>query len=339
MKQTETSFDVLAYKRKNTITPSTAYSFSESPEMIQNESDVLARNLALMQNQLASKLNQQAKYIGLQVPVLQNRNDLTDVKLEKVRKNKEIVKAVLKKLDGAEGGGFMGGDTDVQEWEQENRKELVAVCGIEKEIKEMMKKMKDFKRLERKEIILNDKINFYQNEIEKLKEYKQELSENLSDIQKGQKRVLEIFQNSKIKLESLITSKENLLVCIPEIQNPPLKLEKLKVELDEIKSSNLELRQLLSSYKSEESDISSKYHKKFSDYKKCLSNFHSREVLMKVQARYLEEKSARISFVKKELGDLEKSLSKFTSKTLQTKSNHSSRSPILRTKSINSKNQ
>ena len=339
MKQTETSFDNLAFKRKNTITPSTAYSFSESPEMIQNESDVLARSLALMQNQLASKLNQQAKYIGLQVPVLQNRNDLTDIKLEKVRKNKEIVKAVLKKLGGIESGDVKGGYVDVQEWEQENRKELVVVSGIEKEIREKMKKMKDFRRLERKEILLNDKINFYQNEVEKLSQCKKELSENLADIQEGQKKVLEIFTNSKIKLESLIASKENLLVCIPEIQNPPLKIENLQVELDEIKSNNLKLRQLLSSYKSEVHDVSTKYQKKFSYYKSCLSNFHSREVLMKVQARYLEEKSARISFVRKELGELEKSLSKFTSSTLETKQKHSSRSPILRTKSINSKNQ
>ena len=37
-------------------------------------------------------------------------------------------------------------------------------AGKKAKLVEKMKKMKDFRRLERKEILLNDKINFYQNE-------------------------------------------------------------------------------------------------------------------------------------------------------------------------------
>lgn len=319
MKQGESDFNILGLKR-NTITPSTAYSFSETPEIIQSKSDALTRNLALMQNQLALKLNQQAKYIGLKIPVLHNRNDLADLNLQKVRKNKEIISAVMEKLQKISYWPPSAEIVDLEVVDQENKKELKAVVEIQKEIKEMIKKIKNFKKLERKEILLNEKIIFFHNKIEKIKQFKKELLENLSDIEKGQNKVVDIIMLSKTKLESLIDSKEDLMNCIPQIQRPSSKLESLKVEINELKSINFELHRLFLSHESELNDLLIKNKNKLLDYNKYLSNFHSREVLMKVQARYLEEKKARIDLARKELGLLEKSIYKFISNS--PKPNH-----------------
>ena len=125
---------------------------------------------------------------------------------------------------------------------------------------------------------------------------------------------------SKTKLESLIDSKEDLMNCIPQIQRPSSKLESLKVEINELKSINFELHRLFLSHESELNDLLIKNKNKLLDYNKYLSNFHSREVLMKVQARYLEEKKARIDLARKELGLLEKSIYKFISNS--PKPNH-----------------
>ena len=319
MKQGESDFNILGLKR-NTITPSTAYSFSETPEIIQSKSDALTRNLALMQNQLALKLNQQAKYIGLKIPVLHNRNDLADLNLQKIRKNKEIISAVMEKLQKISYWPPSAEIVDLEVVDQENKKELKAVVEIQKEIKEMIKKIKNFKKLERKEILLNEKIIFFHNKIEKIKQFKKELLENLSDIEKGQNKVVDIIMLSKTKLESLIDSKEDLMNCIPQIQRPSSKLESLKVEINELKSINFELHRLFLSHESELNDLLIKNKNKLLDYNKYLSNFHSREVLMKVQARYLEEKKARIDLARKELGLLEKSIYKFISNS--PKPNH-----------------
>lgn len=319
MKQGESDFNILGLKR-NTITPSTAYSFSETPEIIQSKSDALTRNLALMQNQLALKLNQQAKYIGLKIPVLHNRNDLADLNLQKIRKNKEIISAVMEKLQKISYWPPSAEIVDLEVVDQENKKELKAVVEIQKEIKEMIKKIKNFKKLERKEIHLNEKIIFFHNKIEKIKQFKKELLENLSDIEKGQNKVVDIIMLSKIKLESIIDSKEDLMKCLPQIQRPSSKLESLKVEINELKSINFELHRLFLSHESELNDLLIKNKNKLLDYNKYLSNFHSREVLMKVQARYLEEKKARIDLARKELGLLEKSIYKFISNS--PKPNH-----------------
>ena len=314
MKQGESDFDILGIKR-NTITPSTAYSFSESPEIIQNKTDALAKNLALMQNQFAIKLNQQIKYLGLKIPVLHNRNDLADLNLEKIRKNKEIIRSISKKLERFSNEAQRVYDVDIDFLEENNKKEWAIYLVIQKDLKEMIKKVKNCKTLERKEILLNHKIIILQNKVEKMKQYKKELSENLSEIDKGQNQVADFIMFLKIKLESLIASKEDLLNCIPQIQRPCSKLESLKFEINEIKSLNFELRQLLLSHEFELNDIVAKNNLKSADYNKYLSNFHSREVLMKVQARFLEEKIARIDLTRRELEELEKSLYIFTSNT------------------------
>jgi hypothetical protein len=296
------------------------------------ESNLLTRNLTAMQRKLAAKLKKQGHYLSLHIPVLQNRSDLVDLKLEKLRNNRDILENTLKTLEKFENPEIFA--IEIEKLEDNNEENMRKAILMEKEVNLLKKKQRDIKRLEKKEIILNEKSRLFSEELLKFNNFRKELSENSSEIHSGQLKIVEIFHLSKKRLENLMISKEELRLSIPLLhlskENSDFK------ETQKIKSQNLHLRQVLSSLQQDLQVLSQKNSQGRRDLEKWLQNFKSREVLLKVQARYLEEKKARIDFIKSELASIEKALSQVKTTTTSSKPSRIQSFPRVSNKSSNS---
>lgn len=308
MKHTESSFDSQILMRKFSKTPSTAYSYTESPMLGSSQSDILSRNLAMMQSQLAEKLKKQAYYLSLQVPVVQHKLELTDLRLEKVTNNSKTVKNVLHKFSKKFDPELRL--KNVVCLEKSNESELKEIERLKGCLKVVGKKVKSTQMLNRRDIFLQEQCLLYEKEHKQMIEKKNELIENLHEISQCQKKILKIYSLSKSKLEHLILSKEELLLSIPYLSKPSTEYSSQKPQTSNILKKNQELKQILSSLTQELQVIQSSISQKRAESSKAIENFNSRNALINVQRRFLEEKKTRIEFVKKELDDIQKSAAK-----------------------------
>lgn len=327
MKQTESNFDSQAFKRKLSKTPSTTYSYSESPMVESSQSDILTRNLTMMQSQLALKLKKQAYYLNLQTPVLQHKLELADLRLEKLKRNSFTVKKILKTLSKNSNPKLHL--KKVMNLEKNNEKTLKERDLLKENLKLTGKKVKNCQILNRRGTFLTDQCLLYEKEHNQIIDKKKELNENLQEITECQNKILKLYSFTQSRLESLILSKEELLLSIPILNKPNIEFSGKKTEIKELNQENFELKQMINSLTRELEDLNKSNSFKKVELNKATENFNSRKALLKVQSRFLEEKKARIEFVKKELADIQKSAS-----TIQSR-NHSNEGSARSAKSNN----
>ena len=327
MKQTESNFDSQAFKRMQSKTPSTTYSYSQSPMIESSQSDILTKNLTMMQSQLALKLKKQAYYLSLQTPVLQHKLELADLRLEKLKTNSSTVKNILKAL--SKNSNPKVHLKKVVNLEKNNEKTLKETDLLKENLKLTGKKVKNSQILKRRGTFLIDQFLSYEKEHEHILDKKKELSENLQEIAECQNKILKLYLASNARLESLMLSKEELLLSIPILDKPSSKFSAEKTEIKELNQENLKFKQIINSL----TKVLGEYDKSISlkrvELNKATENLNSRKALLKVQSRFLEEKKARIEFVKKELADIQKSAS-----TIQSRS-HSNEGSAKSAKSNN----
>jgi multidrug efflux pump subunit AcrB len=91
MKAIDFSLEIDSKLRKYSKTPSTVYSMCSSPTLkIPKQS--LLQNLSDMHIKVAKNLKTVSDFLNTQVPSLHYRSDLAKIRLEKIKKHKEIAK-------------------------------------------------------------------------------------------------------------------------------------------------------------------------------------------------------------------------------------------------------
>lgn len=294
MKQTEISIESLNVLRKFSKTPSTICSQSASPwpgHITQEE--FLLNNLKDMQTKLTAHLRRLADFLSMQVPLLQYRWNLTNIRHMKDQKLRCIIGNILKRisenLDIKKASELVRlGENQIEHIKEET-------FGIKKQLRSLKKRYKIVGAFEKKNIILTEKCNSCICCLENLKKTKSNLLESLAEIKKSQNRICFLYIPIKERLEEIMIRKEELILSIPQLGIHTKSLEARKAEVDLIEISNTELKSIVQSLTQKLEAQQLKSRKKASVLKEQIQHFECQLALMRVQERFLIEKQNKIN--------------------------------------------
>ncbi|OMJ86774.1 hypothetical protein SteCoe_11628 [Stentor coeruleus] len=294
MKQTENNIESLNVLRKFSKTPSTICSLSTSPwpgHLTQEE--ILLNNLKDMQSMLTAHLRRLADFLSMQVPLLHYRWNLTNIRHMKDQKLRYIIGNILKRISE---------NLDIKKASElarlgENQIEDIKeqTFEIKKQLKSLRKKYKIVGVFEKKYTLLTEKCYSYNNCLENLKENKSNLLESLMELKKSQNRICFLYIPIKERLEEIMIRKEELILSIPQIGMHSQVLEVKKAEVNQIETSNTELKSIVQSLTQQLEAQKLKSRKKASALKEQIQKFECQLALMRVQERFLLEKQNKIN--------------------------------------------
>ncbi|OMJ66496.1 hypothetical protein SteCoe_36633 [Stentor coeruleus] len=292
MKQTENSIEYLNVSRKFTKTPSTICSFSASPAPTQiPEEEILLKNLEEMQTKLAEYLKRQSEFIVMQIPLLHHRWHLMHIRHIKVKKTKNLIGKMLKKISESLDIKKMYKRVQLQEEKNEQMKE--DTYRIKNELKCLRKKHKDVLDYETKNTYIKDECLTYNKDLDCLKQQKSIHQQTLADIHKMREKTYSLYIPIKKRLEEIMISKEELLLTIPQLGFFPQSLEAQKEKIGQIEISNTELKGIVRQLSGKLEVQQSKNRKKSNVLKEQVKRFECQLALMRVQERFLQDKRSK----------------------------------------------